>query len=113
MKKMTVMHETIFVDFKNKTVLGRESKKIKMAVKPTPKKVTYDFSNFNEVPEDSNFACFSEQERMEYSDHILNHIHEASFSDLVHWANMGMIDMKKVNKLLNLDNPGYKAKRKK
>jgi hypothetical protein len=113
MKKMTVIHETIFVDFKTRTVLSRQTQKIKMAVKSVPKPVTYDFTNFNEVPEDSNFACFSDQERMEYADHILEHIHDASFADLVHWANMGMIDMKKVNALLNLDKPGFKAKRKK
>ena len=112
MKKQTVLHETIFVDFKARTVLSRETKKIKMAVIKQPKPI-YDFSNFNEVPCDSNFADFSNQERMEYSDHILEHIHEASFSDLVHWANSGMLDLKKVDSLLKLDRPANKPKRKK
>lgn len=110
MKKQTVLHETIFVDFKSKTVLQRKTKKIKIAITET--QTIYDFSNFNEVPQDSNFADFSEKDRMEYSDHILNHIHEASFSDLVHWANNGMIDLKKVDQLLKLDRPGYKPKSK-
>lgn len=114
MKKQTVLHETIFVDFKSRTVLRRESKKIKMAVNKAPQKhISYDFSNFNEVPDDSNFVDFSEQERMEYSDHILANIYEASFADLVHWANHGMIDIRKVNTLLKLDRPATNPKRKK
>lgn len=111
MKKQAVLHETIFVDFQSRTVVRRESHKIKMAVKKSVKPVKYDFSNFNPVPQDSNFADFSDQERMEYSDHCLEYIHQASFSDLVHWANHGMIDMKKVNAALKLDRPNAKPKR--
>jgi hypothetical protein len=112
MKKQTVLHETIFVDFTSKTVVSRKTQKIKIAL-PNPTVKQYDFSNFNSVPEDSNFADFSDQERMEYADHILEHIHEASFADLVHWANHGMLDLKKVDALLKLDRSNVKPKRKK
>lgn len=105
--KKTVIHETIFVDFKLRTVLKRTAKKIRITDN------SLDFSNFNPVPQDSNFANFSEKDRMDYSNHILAHIHEASFSDLVHWANMGMIDMEAVNKALRLNSPSKKTRRKK
>lgn len=106
-KYQTVKHETIFVDFQSKKITKVYSKNIKMKVSEG-----LDFSNFNPVPEDSNFAAFSPEERMEYSEHILAYIHEASFSDLVHWANMGMIDMKKVDKILKLNQTMKKTKKK-
>lgn len=102
--KKTVTHETIFVDFQKRTVVKVQKKKIKLEVRE------FDFSNFNPVPEDSNFAYFSDEERMEYSDHVLEYIHEAEFADLVHWANMGMLDLKKANEKLGLFN-SKKAKK--
>ena len=97
--KKTITHETIFVDFKAKKVLKVLTKKIQMAV------VEYDFSNFNPVPCGTNFECFSDQERMEYSDHILQYLHEASLEDVVYWVNMGMVDKKKLEKALKLNRP--------
>lgn len=87
------------VDFKNRKLLSVQESTYKPKSQPKPK---YDFSNFNFVPQDSNFADFSEQDRMEYSDHVIKHIKETSFEDLVHWANHGMIDMVKANKALGL-----------
>lgn len=87
------------VDFKNRKLLSTQESFYK------PKKqvkTKYNFSNFNSVPEDSNFADFSEKDRMEYSEHVLKHIKDASFQDLVHWANMGMVDVVKVSKALGL-----------
>lgn len=87
--------QTIFVDFKNKQVVK--------VVENKPKRNKKDpFKNFNPLIPGSNFTKFSDEERLEYSDHVIKHIHEASFEDLVFWANNGMIDMKKANKKLGL-----------
>lgn len=111
MKKSQIETHYIFtVDFKNKKLLNTKSFNVKVKVQP---KITYDFTNFNEVPVDSNFKDFSAQERMEYADHVLKHIKEASFADLVHWANMGMVDMVKVSKALGIDITTQNTKKKK
>ena len=86
--------QTIFVDFKTKEILKVVEHKTKKKKNP--------FKNFNPLIPDSNFTKFSEQERLEFSEHVIEYIHEATFEDLVFWANHGMLDMKKVNKKLDL-----------
>ena len=107
--KNTKTHKILVVDFIQRKLVHTHT----FQVQEKTKKVQFDFTNFNPVPEDSNFASFSEQDRMEYSDHVLKHIKEASFADLVHWANMGMVDMIKVNKALGIDISRQPKKRKK
>lgn len=108
-KTITQVYQILVVDFQKKKLVKTISHEVEVKIKKTKK---YNFKNFNPVPQDSNFSSFSEKERMEYSNHILAHIHEASFADLVHWANMGMIDMEKVNDLLNLDITNPKRQKK-
>lgn len=108
-KTITQIHQILVVDFQKKKLISTISHEVEVKIKKTKK---YNFKNFNPVPEGTNFSSFSDKERMEYSNHILAHIHEASFSDLVHWANMGMIDMEKVNDLLKLDITNPKRQKK-
>lgn len=92
---MKKTHETIFVDFKEKKVV----KTIKKTFKNP-----YNFDHFNPVPKDCNFSDYSDKDRYEYSEHVLKHIREVSFEDLSYWVSMGMLDVKKLNKALGIDN---------
>lgn len=76
------------VDFKNKKLLSKSD--VSIEVKPNSMK------NFNTPPIESNFHYFSDFERTQHSDHILEHFKDFSFQDILHFIEMGVLDKEKV-----------------
>ena len=88
-------NKVYYVDFKNRRLVD-------LKTDLSQSKSDYDFSNFNPIIKGSNFEAFSDQERFEYSEHVLSYTHEVTFEDLMHFVNNGMVDKKKLAEKLGI-----------
>ena len=64
--------------------------------------VKYDFSNFQDIPQESKYYGISDRERFEISEKILEEADFYDFSELMFFANNGVLDYQKISETLGL-----------
>lgn len=89
---------TFYVDFKNRTLL---SKKEEFFIEEKNEE-NFSLKYFNKPPLTSNFRLFSDKDRFDHSQHILNHFKDFSFDDILYFIEMGVLDKNEVSKKINI-----------